>query len=141
MRLTLKRIAKKKDYTIGRLYINGEYFCDTIEDTVRITAADSLSEMRRKKIQNKTAIPDGSYEVIITMSARFKKLLPLLLNVPAFEGVRIHSGNTAADTEGCIIVGKNDKVGWVSDSRNTMTKLMKILQGVEGKEKITLEIL
>lgn len=141
MRLTLKRIAKKKDYTIGRLYINGDYFCDTIEDAVRITSADSLSEMRRKKIQNKTAIPDGSYEVIITMSARFKKLLPLLLNVPAFEGVRIHSGNTANDTEGCIIVGKNDKVGWVSDSRNTMTKLMKILQGVEGKERITLEIL
>lgn len=141
MRLTLKRIAKKKDYTIGRLYINGDYFCDTIEDTVRITSADSLSEMRRKKIQNKTAIPDGSYEVIITMSARFKKLLPLLLNVPAFEGARIHSGNTADDTEGCIIVGKNDKVGWVSDSRNTMTKLMAKLQGVEGKEKITLEIL
>ena len=141
MKMVLKRIAKKANYTIGRLYVNGEYFCDTIEDTVRITAADSLSEMRRKKIQSKTAIPDGAYEVIITMSARFKKLLPLLLNVPAFEGVRIHSGNTADDTEGCIIVGKNDKVGWVSDSRNTMTKLMKILQEVEGKEKITIEIL
>lgn len=106
LKIEIKRIAKKPDYTIGNLYIEGKYFCDSLEDAVR-----------PEKIQGKTAIPTGTYQVIMNMSYRFKKIMPLLLAVPNYEGVRIHSGNTVADTEGCILLGKNTKVGMVTDSR------------------------
>lgn len=131
MLLTLKRTYKGPEYTIGKLYINKEYFCDTLEDTIR-----------KEKIYAETAIPFGKYEVTITYSPRFKKNLPLLLNVPNFEGVRIHSGNTKDDTEGCILVGFNKAKGKVLDSRVTFTKLMNKLKPVyEIKEKIELEII
>ena len=83
MKLLLKRIAQKPNYTIGRLYIDGQYFCDTLEDAVR-----------EKKIAGKTAIPEGTYEVIVNRSPKFKRDLPLLIDVPNFEGIRIHRGNT-----------------------------------------------
>lgn len=130
MLLTLKRTYKGPEYTIGKLYINKEYFCDTLEDTIR-----------KEKIYAETAIPFGKYEVTITYSPRFKKNLPLLLNVPNFEGVRIHSGNTKDDTEGCILVGFNKAKGKVLDSRVTFTRLMNKLKPIfEMKEKIELEI-
>lgn len=130
MLLTLKRTYKGPEYTIGKLYINKEYFCDTLEDAIR-----------KEKIYAETAIPFGKYEVTISYSPRFKKNLPLLLNVPNFEGVRIHSGNTKDDTEGCILVGFNKAKGKVLDSRVTFTKLMNIIKPVyEAKEKIELEI-
>ena len=130
MKLKLKRTYKGPEYTIGKLYINNEYFCDTLEDAVR-----------KKKVYAETAIPFGKYEVTISYSPRFKKNLPLLLNVPDFEGVRIHSGNTKDDTEGCILVGFNKAKGKVLDSRSTFTKLMARLKPVyEIKEKIELEI-
>lgn len=132
MRIVVKRTFKGKDYTIGKLYINGEYFCDTLEDVVR-----PIDE----KVYGKTAIPEGIYTVVLTMSNRFKKILPLLLQVPKFEGVRIHSGNTAADTEGCILVGKNKEKGKVLESRAVFSQLMKRLESVENKENITIEIL
>ena len=132
MRLVLLRTALKSTYTIGHLYIDGEKFCDTLEDKVR---GD-----KEEKVYGQTAIPYGEYEVILTMSTRFNKLLPLLLNVPNFQGVRIHSGNTDADTEGCIIVGINSKVGQVTNSRNTFTALMKKLSAVPKDEKIYLVI-
>ena len=128
MRLVLKRIALKPKYTIGHLFIDGKYFCDTIEDCVRPEGV---------KVYGETAIPAGKYNVIITRSPKYKKDLPLLLDVPGFGGIRIHSGNTEKDSEGCIIVGKNDKVGWVSNSRATMNKLMSILKTAD---KITIEI-
>ena len=128
MRLVLKRIACRKTYTIGKLYVDGVYFCDTLEDPVR----------EGEKIYGRTAIPAGKYDVLITMSPRFRKMLPLLLNVPGFEGVRIHSGNKADDTEGCILVGINDKPGWVSQSRATMTRLMTKLESADSP--ITLEV-
>lgn len=131
MLLTLKRTYKGLEYTIGKLYINKEYFCDTLEDAIR-----------KEKVAGETAIPFGKYEVTISYSPRFKKNLPLLLNVPNFEGVRIHSGNTKDDTEGCILVGFNKAKGKVLDSRVTFTKLMNKLKPIfEIKEKIELEII
>ena len=108
MELTLKRIAKRANYTIGNLFIDNVYICDTLEPTERDGGL---------KIKGKTAIPKGRYKVIITYSNRFKKSLPLLLNVPNFEGVRIHSGNDYNDTEGCILCGANKQVGKVHESR------------------------
>ena len=106
MKITLKRIFKGLDYTIGHLYIDGKYFADTLEDAVR-----------DEKIKGKTAIPAGKYLILMTYSPRFKKIMPLLVDVPNFDGVRIHSGNTASDTEGCILVGKNTIKGQITSSR------------------------
>lgn len=139
MIITLRRIAMKDTYTIGKLYIDGVYFCDTVEDKDR-GLNDSMEEstIKSRKVYGETAIPLGTYKVEITYSPKFKKNLPLLYNVKGFEGIRIHSGNTAKDSLGCIIVGKNKKVGMVLDSRSTMTKLMKILTNT--KENIWLTI-
>lgn len=141
MRLELKRIAKREDYTIGRLYVDGEYFCDTLEDKVRDLT-------RETKVYGKTAIPEGTYEVTLRVqSPRFsqkkqydfcKGYLPRLLGVPSFEGVLIHVGNTAADTEGCILVGKNTVKGMVTDSSATFRKLYSRLSLCSGK--ITIEV-
>ena len=113
MKLELKRIAYKEEYTIGKLYIDGIYFCDTLEDKVR-----------DKKIKDKTAIPYGTYKVQITYSNRFKKMMPLLLNVPGFEGIRIHTGNSELDTSGCILVGQNKVKGKLVNSRVIYEMLM-----------------
>jgi hypothetical protein len=139
MIITVRRIAMKDTYTIGKLYIDGVYFCDTIEDKDR-GLDDSMeeSEIRKKKVYGLTAIPLGTYKVEITYSPKFKKNLPLLIGVKGFEGIRIHSGNTAKDSLGCIIVGRNKKVGMVLDSRATMTKLLKVLTST--KENIWLTI-
>lgn len=115
MKLTLKRNFKGPDYTIGKLYIDGHYFCDTLEDTVRSTG---------KKIAGKTAIPAGDYKVVKSYSPRFKKILPEILDVPGFAGVRIHAGNTAKDTDGCVLLGLNKTKGAVLDSQTTMAYFM-----------------
>lgn len=132
MKLELYRKFLGKDYTIGKLFINGEYFCDTLEDTVRPEG---------EKILGKTAIPYGTYDIILTMSPRFKRILPLLLNVPNFEGVRIHNGNLPEHTEGCILVGFNKQKGMVLNSKDTLAKLMFELNIADIKqEKILIEI-
>lgn len=128
MELKLKRIARKGGYTIGRLYAvkstgEDEYLFDTLEPQWRDLAHGA------RKIRGKTAIPEGRYPIAVTWSPRFGKWLPLLVGVPAFEGVRIHSGNSAKDTEGCILVGENRKKGMVLNSRAAMNKLMKLLDG------------
>lgn len=108
MEIQLKRIAKKPTYTIGRLSINGHYICDTLEPTDRgLDQNMTLDEIKSVKIKGKTAIPAGRYKVIMSYSPKFKKTLPLLLNVPAFSRILIHTGNTAKDTQGCILCGKN----------------------------------
>lgn len=118
MKLKLKRIFFGEDYTIGKLYINDEYFCDVLEDKVR---PDGV------KVFGQTAIPVGTYKVIMNMSTRFKKIMPLLLNVPNFEGIRIHSGNTDEDTHGCLLLGKNTVKGKVTDSKNTCARFYALL--------------
>ena len=125
-RLVLDRIFKGPNYTIGKLYIDGEYFCDTLEDTVR-----------DKKIPNKTAIPAGTYKVIVNTSPRFKRLLPRLLDVPGFEGILIHRGNTPEDTSGCILVGENKVKGKVINSTPYEIKLVELLK---DEQDITITI-
>lgn len=122
MELLLIRKYKNKEYTIGKLYVSGEYFCDTLEDAVRDLRKDGSG-----KIRGITAIPSGKYVVTMTYSPRFKRVLPLLNGVPFFEGVRIHRGNTAKDTEGCILVGKNLKKGMVLQSTQYEQLLCEIL--------------
>jgi len=99
-----------------------------------------LDEIKAGKVHGKTAIPSGTYQVAITFSNRFKKYLPLLINVPGFEGIRIHPGNTAADTEGCLLPGEFRNHNQVTNSKKAFTKLFEKLKAVEKKEKITITI-
>jgi len=132
MKLTLNRKWFTDKSTVGILYINDKFFCYTLEDVVRPVG---------EKIMGKTAIPWGKYRVVITYSNRFKKELPLLIAVPNFVGIRIHAGNKAEDTEGCIIVGNTHSKDWVGDSRTAMTYLMeKIREAIALKEDVTIEI-
>lgn len=125
MKITVVRRYKKEDYTIGDLYIDGKWLCNTLEDPVRI-----LNEYE-DKVYGKTAIPQGVYQVKLTYSPRFKKILPEVLNVQFFSGIRIHAGNTADDSEGCILVGENKAKGKVLNSRKTLEMLMKILKSAQ----------
>ena len=123
MKLVLIRHARRADYTIGRLEDeNGKKICDTLEPIWRNYDGGEM------KIPRKSAIPEGTYRVVITKSQRFGRYLPLLVGVPGFEGVRIHAGNTSRDTEGCILVGQNLQVGKVLWSRITLEKLMKLIE-------------
>ena len=141
MNITLNRIARKAKYTIGKLYINDQYFCDTLEDTDRgLTQSMTEQQIGSKKVYGETAIPTGTYRIIISYSNKFKKQMPLLLNVPGFAGIRIHSGNTEKDSLGCILVGKNKSVGKVLESRDTYSKLFSILQEANKKETIKITI-
>ena len=142
LKITVVRKILNECDTIGDLYVSYpedpetlNFVCNTLEDKVRNKKGTKKEEF--VKVYGETAIPAGKYNVIITRSPKYKKDLPLLLDVPGFGGIRIHSGNTEKDSEGCIIVGKNDKVGWVSNSRATMNKLMSILKTAD---KITIEI-
>ena len=139
MRLTLLRIANRPTYCIGKLYIDGVYFCDTIEDTDRgLDDKMKESEILKKKIKGQTAIPTGTYNVFITWSPKYKKPMPLIDNVKGYSGIRIHSGNTSKDTEGCLLVGLNTKVGMVTDSRNTYQRLFGLMQ---GEKDISIDIM
>ena len=119
----IKRIAFKEMYTIGRLYVDGVYICDTIEDKVRElhTAED--------KVYGKTAIPAGTYPADLYFSRKFGYTVVRLFNVPFFEGIYIHKGNTEKDSLGCIIVGYNDRKGWVSKPTVAMNKIVDVLRG------------
>lgn len=140
MKLTLKRIALRTTYTIGKLYIDDAYFCDTLEDTVRDTNKSGKFDNGEQKIKGKTAIPYGTYEIKWTYSPRFKKYTPQLMNVPSFEGIRVHAGNTSADTEGCLILGENKQVGKVLNSRATINKFYPIIKEACSNGKVTIEI-
>lgn len=140
MKLTLKRIALRSNYTIGKLYIDDAYFCDTLEDTVRDTNKSGKFDNGEQKIKGKTAIPYGTYEIKWTYSPRFKKYTPQLMNVPSFEGIRVHAGNTSDDTEGCLILGENKQVGKVLNSRATINKFYPIIKEACSNGKVTIEI-
>lgn len=121
LEVKIERIAKRKDYTIGRLYVDGAYVCDTLEPTWRDLAHGA------RKLNGRTAIPDGRYPLVVTWSKRFDAWLPLVVGVPGFSAVRIHAGNTANDTQGCILVGQNLKRGMVLNSRIYLHRLMQTL--------------
>lgn len=142
LNLKLERKWKKEKYTIGNLYVNGVFFSNVLEDTVRGLRQDMTpEEIKKIKIHGQTAIPSGRYEIRVTLSARFRRQLPILLNVPGYAGVRIHSGNTDANTEGCLLPGKNDRVGQVSNSRATMAALQKqIEEAIYQNSKVYIEI-
>lgn len=142
LNLKLERKWKKEKYTIGNLFINGVFFSNVLEDTVRGLRQDMTpEEIKKIKIHGQTAIPSGRYEIRVTLSARFRRQLPILLNVPGYAGVRIHPGNTDANTEGCLLPGKNDRVGQVSNSRATMAALQKqIEEAIYQNSKVYIEI-
>lgn len=119
MELRLVRDVCGADCTLGKLFVDEKFDCYTVEDVVRPNG---------EKIHGKTAIPEGRYKVIVSRSPRFDRDLPLLENVPNFEGVRIHPGNTAADTEGCIIPGRVRTARGVAESRAAFDKLFAALQ-------------
>ena len=146
MELKLRRIARKADYTIGRLYVNGSYFCDTVEDRDRFFFGEG-------KVMHKTAIPAGRYEVtqdVVSPKYKDRKpykevcggCVPRLLRVPQFEGILIHIGNTADDSSGCILVGRNKVVGKVVESTATWRELMvKHLRPAKArKEKVFITV-
>ena len=138
MRIELVRIAFKDTYTIGKLYVDDTYFCDVLEDVDRgLDSSMSESEILEKKVKGQTAIPTGHYVINITYSPKYKRMMPLLLDVKGFSGIRIHSGNSSKDTEGCLLVGKNKKVGMVLESRDTYQRLFKMM---EGQKEITIDI-
>mgnify|MGYP007071629340 CR=1 FL=1 len=130
MELKLVRETFTDDSTIGKLFINGSFHCLTLED-----------KDRELKIKSITAIPKGRYELAITFSNRFKELMPLLLNVPNYEGVRIHWGNYSKDTDGCILVGTTKAVNMIGNSKTAYAKLLAILKKAIKTEKIFIEII
>ena len=135
MHLTLQRHYFGNAYTIGKLYLDGVYFCDTLEDAVRQLPAACPDTARgqacrcSEKVYARTAIPAGVYKVTLEYSPRFKRILPLLHDVPHFLGILIHSGNDADDSAGCILVGRNRAKGKVVESRATSDKLNALLTG------------
>jgi len=130
MKLELIRKEFTEHSTIGDLLIDGQFFCFTLEDVVRDV-----------KIPGQTAIPYGSYEVITDYSNRFKKVMPLLLNVPGFDGVRIHSGNTDKDTEGCVLIGFTKTKDFIGESKKAFLEFLPKLQAglKEGKVRINID--
>ena len=143
MQILIQRHAMKAGYTIGRMEINGRYFCDTLEDTDRgLRESMTEDEIAALKVKGATAIPTGTYRIDMqTRSPRFGRVLPRLVSVKGYSGVLIHSGNTAADTEGCILVGENRERGKVLNSRATLEHLLVFLREAQAEgEEIELTI-
>lgn len=150
MQLTLVRTDRQPNYTIGSLFINGEFFCYTLEDKDRYLTSDmSLEDIQIKKIYGKTAIPKGVYFIDMnTVSTKFKDRLwakpydgklPRLLNVPGYEGILIHVGNTVEDTSGCILVGTEYSDGFLRNSATAFVSLMSVLTNTKEPIIITIQ--
>ncbi len=141
LKLKVKRRYFGESYTIGSMLINGEYFCDTLEDPNRDLNRNGVFDNGEKKIYGNTCIPFGTYQVEMRMSPRLKRVLPRLLDVPSFDGILIHRGNTAADTLGCILVGENKVKGKVINSTKWEEKLVAICKDAVARgEEIEIEI-
>lgn len=154
MEILVRRIAKRPTYTIGRMYIDGKYVCDTLEDTDRgLKQSMSLEEIKKKKIYGKTAIPTGTYKVTMdVVSPKFSKKsfyqavckgrVPRLLNVPGFDGILLHVGdgqNGARLTEGCVLVGINKIVGGLLDGKRIFKELYNKLKTATDQITITIK--
>lgn len=140
MNIKIIRRYKKDNYTIGDLYLNGEWYCNTLEDTDRgLTDNMDLADIMNTKVYGRTAIPTGKYQVTITYSPKFRTKLPLINAVKGFTAIRIHSGNTHQHTSGCILVGFNTIKGQLTNSKNCLIKLNSILMNTE--EDIILDII
>ena len=136
MKLLLERTTYTDKSTIGKLYINGVFQCFTLEDK------DRNLEQQGEKVYGETAIPRGKYDVVITYSKRFRTELPLLVDVPQFEGIRIHPGNFSGDTEGCILVGSGTAPDRLFNSRAAFNALFQRLEVAYAKgEEITIEVM
>lgn len=144
MELTLHRIEKTSEATIGKLYLEDRFICDTLEDRDRGLKQEwELATILAKKIPGETAIPTGRYEIEITYSNRFERPLPLLVNVPGFEGVRIHSANKASQLQGCIAPGvrhENESIMEVQRSRITFSKVYKLIGEALLNERVYITI-
>ncbi len=142
MEILIDRKWKKPGYTIGILSVDGKRLCESLEDTDRgLTQDMTLTEIMKRKVKGQTAIPSGRYRVNITYSPRFRRDLPILVDVPGFDGIRIHSGNTAKDTEGCLLPGRNTVKGMVTDSRHWFGVLYdKIRKALNSKDNVYITI-
>ena len=132
MELTLIRRAFKDKYTIGKLFTDQKFICDTLEDPVRelhdINHDGDFDDTNEGKIYGKTAIPCGKYKILVTKSVKLKRILPILLKVPGFEGIRIHGGRNETWTEGCILVGENKEKGQLINYGYWETTIVNMLQ-------------
>ena len=153
MKLKVERRWPKVTYTIGRLYIDGIFYCNTLEDYDRgLRQSDPLRDIQRRKIAGEPAIPKGTYEVQMNVTSPkyagvawyynfCRGKMPRLKDVPGFDGILIHPGTSALDTKGCILVGKNTKVGKLTDSRACFQEVYKLMkEAADHGEKITIEI-
>lgn len=142
MRIDLHRKWLKKGYSIGVVSVNGKRICESLEDEDRgLTSTMSVDEILRRKKKGQTAIPTGRYRVLWTYSPRFKKMMPLVDGVPGYAGIRIHAGNKAKDTEGCLLLGRNTEVGAVTNSRYWTGKVCAMIEkACKDKEEVTINI-
>lgn len=146
MKLRLEREFFTPTETLGSLYIDNKFFCFTLEDKDRgLKQTDSLEAIKSKKVNGTTAIPYGKYKVALTLSNRFKRITPQILNVPGFEGIRMHGGNTHLDSEGCPLVARQRNLKKVHPAIKTISnwilgsmedKLTKALQGQTAEIEI-----
>ena len=142
MNLTLKRLNLTPNYTEGELYVNGVYFCKTLEDTNRDLNKNGQFDNNEKKVYGETCIPCGKYKVILSYSPKFKRELPEILEVPDFQGIRIHRGNKISDTLGCILCGEKVKNGYLSNSTPYEIKLVELFKQAKSRnEESFLEII
>lgn len=141
MILRLERRWPKEMYTIGVLHVDGKFFCNTLEDKVVDTNCNGCFDAGERKVPGETAIPYGTYRVRYSWSNKFGRMLPELVDVPSFQGIRIHPGNTRKDTAGCILVGLNKEVGKVCQSRYYSDVLNGMIRAAQSEgELITIEI-
>lgn len=135
MNLTLKRLNLTPNYTEGELYVNGVYFCKTLEDTNRDLNRNGQFDNNEKKVYGETCIPYGKYKVILSYSPKFKRELPEILEVPDFQGIRIHRGNKISDTLGCVLCGEKVKNGYLSNSTPYEIKLVELFKQAKSRNE------